>query len=95
VVTAISTAEYPSAAKRPSNCELDSSKFHSTFGFRARPWQERVGEVVAQLIARTRATEAKPTDAKTGESKPADAKSAEAKAEETKLPDSKASEIAS
>jgi dTDP-4-dehydrorhamnose reductase len=95
VVTAISTAEYPSAAKRPSNCELDSSKFHSTFGFRARPWQERVGEVVAQLIARTRATEARPTDAKTGESKLADAKSAESKAEEAKQPDSKASEIAS
>jgi dTDP-4-dehydrorhamnose reductase len=94
VVTAISTAEYPSAAKRPSNCELDSSKFFSTFGFRARPWQERVGEVVAQLIARTRAMETKPADAKAAESKASDAKPAEAKTEEAKPPDSKAPEIA-
>ncbi|MCC6946677.1 MAG: dTDP-4-dehydrorhamnose reductase [Bradyrhizobiaceae bacterium] len=85
-VTAITSAEYPSAAKRPANCELDSSKFYSTFGFRARPWQERVGEVVAQLLAKTRAAEAKPAEAKNGE---ANAKAAEAKTPEPKAPEPK------
>jgi dTDP-4-dehydrorhamnose reductase len=75
-VTGISTAEYPSAAKRPANCELDSSKFATTFGYRARPWQERVGEVAAQLSARARPAEPK------GEAKPAEAKSEEKPAEQ-------------
>jgi dTDP-4-dehydrorhamnose reductase len=87
-VVPIPAAEYPSAAKRPMNCELDSSKFQSTFGFRARPWQERVGEVVAQLLAKAKAAEAKPADAKAPETKPADgkneAKNGEAKAADTK-----------
>jgi dTDP-4-dehydrorhamnose reductase len=73
-VLPIPAAEYPSAAKRPANCELDSSKFQATFGFRARPWQERVAEVVAQLLAK-----AKPSEAKAAETK-----AAEAKAEETR-----------
>ena len=103
-VTAISTAEYPSAAKRPANCELDSSKFFSTFGFRARPWQERVGEVVAQLIARARTTDTKPAETKLAETKSADAtggetkapdiKPAEAKGDASKQPDPKAPEAA-
>lgn len=81
-VTAITAAEYPSAGKRPTNCEVDSSKFFATFGFRARPWQERVGEIVAQLLAKAKA---------------ADAKSAEAKPAETKTegPDEKAPEATS
>jgi len=102
-VTAITSAEYPSAAKRPANCELDSSRFYSTFGFRARPWQERVGEIVAQLLARTKAVEAKsaearPAEAKSAEAKSAEAKSAEAKSEpaakavETKSPEPKSPE---
>src|SRR6185503_12170794 len=86
-VVAIPAAEYPSAAKRPANCELDCSKFQSTFGYRARPWQERVGEVVAQLLAKAKAAEVKQADAapeakasepKSTEKKSADAKPAEA-----------------
>jgi dTDP-4-dehydrorhamnose reductase len=90
-VTAISTAEYPSAAKRPANCELDSSKFAATFGYRARPWQERVAEVVAQLSARARHAEAK-SEAKAAEAKPADEKSTETAEPEAKSPDSKTTE---
>jgi dTDP-4-dehydrorhamnose reductase len=71
-VVAITSAEYPSAAKRPANCELDSSKFFATFGYRARPWQERVGEEVAQILAKAKAAEAKQLEAKLAESKPAD-----------------------
>jgi len=83
-VTAITSAEYPSAAKRPANCELDSSKFHATFGFRARPWQERVGEVVAQLLAKSKTTEAKVAETKNGEAKTAESKPPDAKAADQK-----------
>jgi dTDP-4-dehydrorhamnose reductase len=93
-VTAISTTEYPSAAKRPSNCELDSSKFATTFGYRARPWQERVAEVVAQLSARARLAEAK-SEAKASDAKPAEEKPAESKEPEATPPDPKATEAAS
>jgi dTDP-4-dehydrorhamnose reductase len=74
-VTAITAAEYPSAAKRASNSELDSSKFASAFGYRARPWQERVTEVVAQLLTKAKAAEAK------AEAKPADAPAEEKSSE--------------
>lgn len=89
-VTAITSAEYPSAAKRPLNCELDSSRFHSIFGFRARPWQERVGEVVAQLLAKSKAADSKVAEAKNGEVKGAEQKPADGKAS-----DQKTSEITS
>ncbi|MEX2127857.1 MAG: dTDP-4-dehydrorhamnose reductase [Xanthobacteraceae bacterium] len=88
-VAPIPAAEYPSAAKRPANCELDSSKFQSVFGFRARPWQERVGEVVAQLLTRAKAAETKPTDAKAPEAKPAEAKTTETKSSEAKMAEAK------
>jgi dTDP-4-dehydrorhamnose reductase len=48
-VTAITTAEYPTAAKRPANSELDSSRFAATFGIRAADWRQRSREVVATL----------------------------------------------
>lgn len=51
VVEAITTAEYPTAARRPANSVLDSSRFAATFGYRAKPWQERMREVVASLMA--------------------------------------------
>jgi dTDP-4-dehydrorhamnose reductase len=50
-VTEIKMAEYPVAAKRPLNCELDSSRFRAAFGYSATPWQHRVAEVVAALLA--------------------------------------------
>jgi dTDP-4-dehydrorhamnose reductase len=79
-VLAIPSAEYPSAGKRPANGELDSSKFQGTFGFRARPWQERVGEIVAQLLAKTKPAEEPDAkaDAKSNDKKSSDAKPAEA-----------------
>jgi dTDP-4-dehydrorhamnose reductase len=50
-VIPITTAEYPAPAKRPVNSVLDSSLFIRVFGVRARPWEERVEEVVRQLFA--------------------------------------------
>jgi dTDP-4-dehydrorhamnose reductase len=50
-VIEIKSAEYPSAVRRPMNSELDSSRFRAVFGYVASPWQFRVAEVVAALLA--------------------------------------------
>ncbi|MFG1374559.1 dTDP-4-dehydrorhamnose reductase [Xanthobacter oligotrophicus] len=57
-VSPITTAEYPTPAKRPKNSELASDLFERTFGVRALPWEQRVSEVVDALLAK-----AKPADA--------------------------------
>ena len=36
----ITTAEYPTPARRPSNSRLDCSKIQRTFGIQSRPWPE-------------------------------------------------------
>ena len=51
-IVEIKTAEYPTAARRPMNSELDSSRFRAAFGYVAGPWAYRVAEVVAALLAR-------------------------------------------
>jgi dTDP-4-dehydrorhamnose reductase len=48
-VTAITTAEYPTPARRPANSELDSGAFAAAFGWRAPDWRGRVAETVAAL----------------------------------------------
>jgi dTDP-4-dehydrorhamnose reductase len=50
-LNAITTAEYPTAARRPANSVLDNSLFKATFGFKARPWREAVKETVNILMA--------------------------------------------
>lgn len=50
-VAAITTADYPTPARRPANSELSSELFAATFGFRAAPWQQRAAEVVDALLA--------------------------------------------
>jgi dTDP-4-dehydrorhamnose reductase len=54
-VTAITTADYPTPAKRPSNSELDSTLFRSRFAYRAADWVTRTRETVAQLCQADRA----------------------------------------
>jgi dTDP-4-dehydrorhamnose reductase len=49
-VVAIATGDHPAAARRPRNSVLDCSRFHATFGYVARPWQERTAEVTAALL---------------------------------------------
>ena len=51
-VDAITTADYPTPAKRPANSRLSTGKLHATFGISPRPWQEAVGDVVDQLTDR-------------------------------------------
>jgi dTDP-4-dehydrorhamnose reductase len=48
-VEAVGTKDYPTPARRPANSELNSSLFIATFGYQAKPWQERVREVVKIL----------------------------------------------
>jgi dTDP-4-dehydrorhamnose reductase len=50
-VAAITTAEFPTAARRPANSCLDSRRFASIFGIEARPWPERTREAVAALLS--------------------------------------------
>jgi dTDP-4-dehydrorhamnose reductase len=45
----ITTAEYPTPAKRPVNSRLDCSKLAQTFGWSMMPWQESLRQVVAEL----------------------------------------------
>jgi dTDP-4-dehydrorhamnose reductase len=49
-VIPIETRDYPTAAKRPANSELDSTHFAAMFGYRSPPWQERTREVVETLL---------------------------------------------
>jgi dTDP-4-dehydrorhamnose reductase len=51
IVTPITTADYPTPARRPANSELDSSLFASTFGFRAHPWEEETDRITRALVA--------------------------------------------
>lgn len=51
-VNAITTADYPTVARRPRNSALDSSKFEAAFGYCAPHWTESVDRTVASLMAR-------------------------------------------
>ena len=48
-VEAISTAEYPTAAKRPLNSLLDCSKLERVFGWRMQEWRSSLTQVLGEL----------------------------------------------
>ena len=50
-VTAITTTDYPTPARRPANSELDSALFAEIFGFRARPWGPEAEDIVRALLS--------------------------------------------
>jgi dTDP-4-dehydrorhamnose reductase len=50
-VEPITTAERPSPARRPARGTLDTAKLERTFGRTLRPWQEPLGEILAELAA--------------------------------------------
>ena len=45
----ITTAEYPTAAKRPPYSRLDCAKLEAVIGEPMRPWREALGEYVSEL----------------------------------------------
>jgi dTDP-4-dehydrorhamnose reductase len=48
---AITTAEYPTAAKRPANSVLDCSLFRCHFGFAPKPWNESLARMLDQVLS--------------------------------------------
>jgi len=49
-VTPITTAEFPTAARRPANSELDCSRFEGVFGFRGRPWTTETDTITRTVV---------------------------------------------
>src|SRR5947209_18213109 len=48
-VAAITTADYPTPARRPANSVLDCSRIAVAYRIVPRPWQEALAEVVREL----------------------------------------------
>lgn len=49
-VTPISTADYPTPARRPASSRLDTGRFRTTFGLRLPEWQDSVRHVLQQIF---------------------------------------------
>jgi dTDP-4-dehydrorhamnose reductase len=49
VIEGITTAEYPTPAKRPANSRLDCCKLKERFGWRMMEWQDSLRKVLAEL----------------------------------------------
>ncbi len=49
-ITAISTAEYPTAASRPANSRLDTRKLQHAFGLELPHWQRGLRHVLQQIL---------------------------------------------
>ena len=47
----ITTAEYPTPARRPANSRLDCARLARVHGVRLRSWREALPEVIARLLA--------------------------------------------
>jgi dTDP-4-dehydrorhamnose reductase len=48
-VEAITTADYPTPARRPANSVLDCTRIGEAFGITPRPWREALAEVIQEL----------------------------------------------
>lgn len=51
-VTAITTADYPTPARRPANSRLTTGKIQRDFGVAPRPWREAIDGIVDQLCSK-------------------------------------------
>jgi dTDP-4-dehydrorhamnose reductase len=49
-VIAITTAEYPTPARRPANSRLDATSFREAFGLVLPPWQDGVRHILGQIL---------------------------------------------
>jgi dTDP-4-dehydrorhamnose reductase len=49
-VAPLTTEQYPTPARRPSNSRLDTGRFRTTFGLRLPPWQDGVRHVLQQIF---------------------------------------------
>ena len=55
-VEAITTAEYPTPAKRPANSVLDCSRLEQVYGIRLRPWEAALAEMLDAVLTETEDT---------------------------------------
>ena len=46
----ITTADYPTPAKRPANSRLDTRKFRDTFGLELPHWQAGLDHILQQVL---------------------------------------------
>jgi len=49
-IRAITTADYPTPAKRPANSVLDCQVLEQTFKLNIRPWRESLAQVIKELV---------------------------------------------
>jgi dTDP-4-dehydrorhamnose reductase len=49
-IKAITTADYPTPAKRPANSRLYTSKIHRTFGLELPHWQSGLHHILQQIL---------------------------------------------
>lgn len=49
-VEAITTAEYPTPARRPKNSALDCAKIGAAYGIAPRPWRAALADVIRELF---------------------------------------------
>ena len=54
IVTPISTADYPTAARRPPNSRLDSTRLEKAHGVRLPHWKASLVEVVGRLLGESK-----------------------------------------
>lgn len=55
-IIALSSAQYPMAARRPRHAQLNTDKLWLKFGLRLAPWEDGVNQVVDQLVGASRAS---------------------------------------
>ena len=57
LVAAITTADYPTPARRPANSVLDCGRIGEAFGIVPRPWRAALAEVIGRASCRERVSE--------------------------------------
>ena len=46
----ITTAEYPTPAKRPTNSRMDCEKLRTALGFTMPAWQDSTAEIMSEVV---------------------------------------------
>ena len=56
---AITTADYPTLARRPANSQLDTTRITNDFGINPRHWQAAIGDILNERFAASELRKAK------------------------------------